>query len=448
MEIIPKQETEIQAEKSVKRQTSNLRQRWHWTEATIWTDAMLTALENGVKGGKWFSLSDKVYKPQTLLRAWEKVRKNRGAAGVDKVTVKRFMQQEDKYLLELNEQIKTGAYNSDQIRRVYIAKGEGNTRPLGIPCVKDRIVQQAVKLVIEPIFENEFHENSYGFRPERGTKDALREVNRLIEEGYTCYVDADLKAYFDTISHPKLMDKLARYISDGRILELIEGWLKAGIMEGNTTWIPEMGTPQGGVLSPLLANLYLHDLDQKIAKEGGKMIRYADDFVILTKSKSEAEKMLEYVREWTEENELKLHPDKTHTGDCFKEGQGFDFLGYRFEGGKRWIRKKSIQKFRDKVREKTKRSCGKSIIEVIESLNPLMRGWYEYFKHITKWSLEAFDGFVRRRLRSILRKQNKKTGTGRTAKDHKTWPNKFFANLGLFDMEKHRSLELVARQSR
>lgn len=443
-----KQETEEQPEKIVTRQTSNLRHRWEWSEATIWTEAMLSALENGVKGGKWFSLSDKVYRLQTLQIAWTKVRKNGGAAGVDKITVEKFSSQEGKYLQELHEEMTTGSYNPNQIKRVYIPKGSGSMRPLGIPCIKDRIAQQAVKLVVEPIFENIFHENSYGFRPNKGTKDALKEVDRLIKEGYTHYVDADLKAYFDTISHPKLMDKLARYISDGRILELIERWLKANIMEEGKAWTPELGTPQGGVLSPLLANVYLHDLDVMIAKEGGKMIRYADDFVILTKSQSEAERMLECVKKWTAENELTLHPDKTHMGDCSQEGQGFDFLGYRFENKKRWIRKKSIQKFRDKVREKTKRTCGKSIKEVIKSLNLTLRGWYEYFKHVTKWGLNTFDSFIRRRLRSILRKQNKKSGTGRNRKDHENWPNAFFAKLGLFGLETQRRLEIVARRSR
>lgn len=448
MDKDPKQETEVRTEMNVTRQTSNLRLRWEWTEASIWTESMLTALENGVKGGKWFSLNDKVYRPETLRKAWEKVRQNGGAAGIDKVTVERFVAHEQKYLMELNEELKSGSYIPEYVKRVYIPKGDGKSRPLGIPCIKDRVAQQAVKLVIEPIFEKEFHKNSYGFRPGKGTKDALREVDRLLKEGYSNFVDADLKAYFDTISHPRLMEKLAKFISDGRILEIVEKWLKAGIMDGTETWISELGTPQGGVLSPLLANLYLHDLDLKIAQEGGEMIRYADDFVILTKNASEAEKLLKCVQEWVKENELQLHPDKTHIGDCTQEGQGFDFLGYRFENKTKWIRSKSILKFRDKIRGKTQRTCGKSIEKVIASLNPILRGWFEYFKHVTKWGLESFDGFVRRRLRSILRKYQKKAGTGRGTIDHKTWPNKFFAKLGLFDMEENRRLEQIARQPR
>lgn len=448
MERHPKQETEVQLEKIVKRQTSHLRQRWEWTEAAIWTENMLTALENGVKGGKWFSLIDKVYRLQTLESAWEKVRQNDGAAGIDKVTIERFASQKDKYLHELSEEIKTGTYEPNPVKRVYIPKGDGKTRPLGIPSVKDRIAQQAVKLAIEPIFEKEFHENSYGFRPNKGTKDALREVDRLIKEGYVYFVDADLQSYFDTISHKRLMSKFAKLISDGRVLKLVEQWLKANITEEGKTWTPEEGTPQGGVLSPLLANLYLHDLDQKIAKAGGKMIRYADDFVILTQSQNEAEAMLEHVKQWTEENELTLHPEKTHVGNCSIEGEGFEFLGYRFENRKKWIRKKSIQKFRDKIRKLTKRTCGQSIHEIIKKLNPAIRGWYEYFKHVTRWGLGTFDGFVRRRLRGILRKQNKRPGYGRNLEDHKTWPKTYFAKLGLFDMETNQSHEIVACRSR
>lgn len=447
MDKHPKQETEAQTD-AVKRQTSDLRQRWEWVEASIWTDNMLTALENGVKGNKWFSLIDKVYKPKTLLAAWDKVRANKGAAGIDQVTTERFTAQQEKYLKELETAIITGKYDPKAVKRVHIPKGKGKTRPLGIPCVIDRIAQQAVKLVIEPIMEKEFLDVSYGFRPRRGAKDALREVDRLIKEGYTCVVDADLETYFDTISHTKLMDKLRRYISDGRILTLIESWLKQNIIEECREWTPKQGTPQGGVLSPLLANLYLHDLDKCITDAGGKMIRYADDFVILCKSQEEATDMLNKVRKWVTENELKLHPEKTHVGNCLVKGQGFEFLGYRFEAGNKTVRNKSAQKFRDKVKTMTKRSCGKSIEQIINKLNPVLKGWYEYFKHVNhKYGLETQDSFVRRRLRAILRKQQKRPGHGKTVSDHMKWPNAYFAKLGLFVMENNRSLR-VARQSR
>lgn len=444
MDTNPKQGVEVPTDE-IKRQTSNLRSRWQWAEASIWTDKMLTALENGVKGNKWFSLIDKVHKPSTLFIAWEKVRKNEGAGGIDKVTIERFESHKTKYLKELEDALKNDTYNPKAVRRVYIPKGQGKLRPLGIPCVIDRIAQQAVKLVIEPILEKEFLDSSYGFRPGKGAKDALKEVDRLIQEGYTFVVDADLQSYFDTIPHKELVVKIEKYISDGRILRLIEQWLKQEIIEECKNWIPNQGSPQGAVLSPLLANLYLHDLDVTITQSGGKIIRYADDFVILSKDQETAEYMLNITREWVNKNGLMLHPEKTHIGNCLIEGQGFDFLGYRFENRKRWIRQKSILKFRDKVRELTSRTCGKSIKMIIKTLNPILRGWYEYFKHVNKWGFNTFDSFVRRRLRAILKRQNKRSSMGWTVRDHMRWPNKFFADLGLFVMETFRRLEIACK---
>ena len=446
MEYYPKQEVEASTNE-ITRQTSNLRSRWIWAEATIWTDKMLTALENGVKGNKWFSLIDKVYRPHTLLQAWEKVKANKGAAGIDRVSTERFDSQKDKYLKELADALKTGSYIPLAVKRVYIPKGSGKMRPLGIPCVRDRIAQQAVKLVIEPILEKEFLDSSYGFRPGKGAKSALKEVDRLLKEGYTFVVDADLQSYFDSIPHQPLMRKLEEFISDSKLLSLIEQWLKQKIIEDCKQWIPDQGSPQGAVLSPLLANLYLHDLDVVITNAGGKIIRYADDFVILSKDQETAEYMLRVVQEWVTKNGLTLHPEKTHIGNCLIEGQGFDFLGYRFENKTRWIRKKSILKLRDGIRKLTRRTCGQSITTVINNLNPMLKGWYEYFKHVNKWNLATFDSFVRRRLRAILKKQNKRSGMGWTITDHMKWPNKFFANLGLFVMEEFRRLD-IARQSR
>jgi len=445
---ISKQEDEIPPGCiEVERQTKHLGSRWEWVESSIWTENMLTALGNGVKGGKWFSLIDKVYSENTLFIAWTKVMQNRGAAGIDKISIERFQKNALKYLEELHNELREGKYQPQAVRRVYIPKGEGKARPLGIPTVKDRIVQTAVKMVIEPILENEFCSMSYGFRPGRGCKDALREVQHWLDEGYTWVLDADLQSYFDTIPHECLMGKLEQYISDGRILSLIRSWLKQDIMEEGNSWTPEKGSPQGAVISPLLANLYLHDLDKLMTSKGIKMVRYADDFVILTKSEIDANHLLEVVKRWTEDNELIIHPEKTHIGNCLIEGQGFDFLGYRFEGGKKWVRKKSIQSFRDKIRSKTKRTCGKSIKYIIEDVNKTVRGWYNYFKHIDKWSMNTFDGFIRRRLRAILRKQNKRPGYGISIRDHREWRNSFFAKLGLFTMEEARIRE-IASQSR
>jgi RNA-directed DNA polymerase len=422
-----------------------IRQRWMWVEATIWTDAMLTALENGVKGGKWYSMMDKVYAMPTLWLAWEAVKRNKGAAGIDKITIARFERNAPFYLRELSEELRTGTYTPQGVKRVYIPKGGGKMRPLGIPTVKDRIAQAAVKLVIEPIFENEFLDISYGFRPQRGAKDALREVDRLIKEGKVWVVDVDFQAYFDTIPHDKLMECVKRHISDSKVLGLIELWLKQKIVEECKEWVPDRGTPQGGVLSPVLANLYLHDLDVKMTKAGYQMIRYADDFVILTRSQEEAQRAKELVEAWAKENELIVHPEKTHIGNCAMEGEGFEFLGYRFEAGKRWVRKKSIQKFRDGVRARTIRTIGEPLQKVIGGLNTMLRGWYNYFKHVNKWGLETFDGFVRRRLRAILRRREKRPGFGRCLKDHLKWPNAFFAKLGLFTMENTRVSEIASR---
>ncbi len=420
--------------------------KWPWVEACVWTERMLAALDNGVKGGKWFSLIDKVYTLKTLEAAWRKVRGNNGSAGVDDISIERFDADAEKYLTEVSEALKAGTYEPQPVKRVYIPKGKGKKRPLGIPVVKDRVIQTALKFVLEPIFENEFHRNSYGFRPGRGCKDALREVDRLLKDGFSYVVDADLKSYFDTIPHDRLLEHVETKVSDTRILDLLKGFLSQNIMENMETWTPVSGTPQGAVISPLLANIYLHPLDEMLNGSGIHMIRYADDFVILCREKHEAEKALQMVKEWVDATGLELHPDKTHIGDSRMPGEGFEFLGYRFESGRRWVRKSSIKALRNKVRQKTRRSCGKSIKEVTRSLNYTLRGWFEYFKHADKNTFPGLDSFVRRRMRSILRKQNKKDrGTGRCFEDHKRWPNKFFAGLGLFTMKEAWELACQSR---
>ncbi len=252
---------------------------WDWVETGVWTERMLAALGNGVKGGKWFSLMDKVCMPRTLTAAWERVAANKGAAGVDRISVERFAVKAEQYLKELSEDLRTKRYRPDAVRRIYIPKGAGQTRPLGIPTVKDRVVQTALKLVLEPIFEREFLPDSYGFRPGRGCKDALREVDRLLKEGYTWVVDADLKSYFDTIPHDRLMERVKERVSDGKVLDLIQAFLDQDILEEVKRWTPTKGTPQGAVLSPLLSNLYLHPLDVELSDAGYRVIRYADDCV-------------------------------------------------------------------------------------------------------------------------------------------------------------------------
>jgi len=407
---------------------------WSWVEASVWNERMLAALQNGVKGGKWFSLIDKVYRAETLKAAWQKVKANGGAAGVDGQSVERFAARAEMYLKELSIALKNGTYRPQPVRRVEIAKGGGKFRPLGIPVVKDRIVQTALKFVLEPIFEREFLKMSYGFRPGLDCKDALREVERLLREGYTFVVDADLKSYFDTIAHARLLERVKEKVSDGRVLELIEAYLKQDIIKEMERWTPTGGTPQGAVISPLLANIYLHPLDCHMQQKGYRMVRYADDFVVLCQTAEKAQAALEEVRSWVEQNGLSLSVDKTHMGDCRQEGEGFEFLGYRFEAGRRWVRKKSLKAFRDRIRMRTKRTRGDSLAKIVADLNPTLRGWFNYFKHAHPVTFKWMDGFVRRRLRAILRKHEKRPGMGICRDDHQRWPNAFFAAQGLFTM--------------
>jgi RNA-directed DNA polymerase len=406
---------------------------------------MLAALKNGVKGGKWFSLIDKVYRAETLKEAWQKVAANGGAAGVDGQSVKQFAARAEMYLKELSTALERGTYRPMPVRRVEISKGGGKQRPLGIPVVKDRIVQTALKYVLEPIFEREFLGMSYGFRPGRGCKEALREVEGWLKEGYTFVVDADLRSYFDTIPHARLIERVKEHVSDGRVLELIEMFLQQDIIKEMERWTPVGGTPQGAVVSPLLANIYLHALDCQMKQKGYRMVRYADDFVVLCRSAEQAQAALAEVKAWVEANGLSLNAEKTHVGDCRQEGQGFEFLGYRFEAGRRWVRRKSLKAIRERIRMRTKRRRGDSLARIIADLNPTLRGWFNYFKHAHPMTFSGMDGFVRRRLRAILRKQEKRPGMGRCRDDHQRWPNKFFATQGLFTMVTAREL---ASQSR
>jgi RNA-directed DNA polymerase len=427
--------TEFQPEAVSERikRAGELMRQWGWVELSIWTERMLTALDTGVKGGKWFSLIDKVTPERTLKIAFQKVADNQGAAGVDHVTIPMFEAHQDDELRRLSDQLRTGTYRPQAIRRHYIPKpGSQELRPLGIPTVRDRVVQTALRLVLEPIFEHEFAEHSYGFRPGRGCKDALRRVDELLKAGYTFIVDADLKSYFDTIPHDRLMTLVGQKVSDGRVLNLIEAFLKQGVLDGLKEWTPEMGSPQGAVISPLLSNIYLNPLDHLMAREGFEMVRYADDFVILCRSPEEAARALAKVQDWTAEAGLILHPTKTRIVNA--QDETFDFLGYRFGRGKKFPRTKSMQKIKDAIRAKTKRSNGQCLPAIIASLNPTLRGWFEYFKHSYRTTFTSLDKWVRGRLRSILRKRQRKRGRGRGS-DHQRWPNAFFAEQGLYSLK-------------
>jgi RNA-directed DNA polymerase len=411
-------------------QAGEVRARWAWAEPSVWTDRMLTALEEGVKGGVWFSLIDKVYALANLWASYAKVAANGGAAGVDHVTIEDFTKRLTGNLEKLAGQLQDGTYRPQAVRRVNIPKpGTNETRPLGIPTVRDRVVQGALRHVLEPIFERVYAEHSYGFRPERGCKDALRRVDQLLKQGFRYVVDVDLKSYFDSIPHDKLLDEVRKHVADGRVLELIEAFLKAEILDGLRHWTPESGAPQGAVLSPLLSNLYLNELDHQMAQAGYEMTRYADDLVIQCRTPEEAAAALAMVQAWTRERGLRLHPTKTKIVDA--QSEGFEFLGYRFIKHRRFPRKKSLAKFKDAIRAKTRRTEGRSLCMIIADLNRTLRGWFEYFKHSHRTTFPALDGWLRMRLRSILGKRHGRQGRGRGA-DHQRWPNAYFAGQGLF----------------
>lgn len=416
------------------KQAGDIRTRWSWVEPSVWTDRMLTALEKGVKGGQWFSLIDKVYSQRNLKGAFEQVRRNRGSAGIDHQTIAMFSDRLEQNLERLAEALRDGEYRPQEIKRVWIPK-PGKTkqmRPLGIPTVRDRVAQTALRNVLEPIFEKDFAEHSYGFRPKRGCKDALRRVDWLLKQGYTWVLDADLKSYFDTIAHDKLMQKVEKKVSDSRVLDLIRQYLTQGVMETAKRWTPERGTPQGAVISPLLSNIHLDPFDHRMAKRGFEMVRYADDFVVLCRTEEEATRALGLIQEWADAEELELHPEKTRIVNAAERG-GFDFLGYHFERGYRWPGDKSLKKLKDAVRKKTRRNNGHSLNEIIESLNRTTRGWFEYFKHGHRTTFPPVDAWIRMRLRSILRRRLHMKGRGR-GRDHQRWPNAFFAEHGLFSL--------------
>jgi RNA-directed DNA polymerase len=404
---------------------------------------MLTALETGVKGGRWFSLMDKVYAPANLAAAWKRVRSNRGAAGVDHQSVEGFERHAEKYLGELHRELREGRYRPSAVRRQWIPKpGTSQQRPLGIPTVRDRIVQSALRHVLEPIWEAKFADQSYGFRPGRSCKDALRRVDELLHAGFSWVVDADIQSYYDSIDQRRMMAEVAKEVADGKVLGLVEALLQQPVMENASRWTPDEGIPQGSTVGPLLANVYLHPVDEAMARAGYELTRYADDQVILCKTEQEAQEALARLREEMTGRGLTLHPEKTRVVDMSQPG-GFDFLGYHFERDQKRPRSKSLVKLKDNVRGLTKRNNGHSLEAIIARLNPVLRGWYEYFKHSYWKTFAPIDGWVRMRLRSILRRRRHQRGAGRGWSNIR-WPNAYFAKLGLFTMTTARA---AARRS-
>jgi RNA-directed DNA polymerase len=370
---------------------------------------MLAALEIGLKGNKWFSLIDKVWSEGTLELAWEKVKSNAGACGMDGITIGRFAKDSRSRLLAVKEHLKRGTYQPKPVKRVWIPKpGSTEKRPLGIPTVTDRVVQAALRMVIEPIFESRFAEGSHGFRPGRGCKDALRQVEGLLRAGRLHVVDVDIKGYFDTIPHERLMALVRERLADGRV----------------------------------------DPLEWEMAGEGFAMARYADDMVVLCRSLEEAQKALAAIKEWMAEAGLALHPEKTRLVDMTTAGSHFDFLGYRFKQSQRGkiirlARPKSLSKLREAIKPKVRRANGKSMEVIIGEVNRTLQGWFAYFKHIHVSEMKVIDQWVRGRLRSILRKCTGRKGRGRGL-DHHRWPNHYFTRLGLFCLQEARELEIAS----
>lgn len=359
---------------------------------------------------KWYSLYDKVYAKENLVAAWKKVKANKGKPGYDRESIEEFAEDEMRNLAEIHRLLQEKRYTPPPVLRVHIPKEVDQkgkvikTRPLGIPTVRDRIAQMAVVQVINPIFEADFCDCSYGFRPMRNQHQAIAKIREYYEEGYRWVVDADLSDFFGTLDHELLMGFVRERIVDGRVLGLIRAWLQAGVMDGMELKMVTTGSPQGGVISPLLSNIYLNQFDRIMTERGYRLVRFADDWVILCKLERKAERALEVAKQILEgQLKLTIHPEKTRIVH-FKEG--FDFLGCRFRFRYVTPKLKSLLKFKERVRQLTARQRGKNLKQVLSELAPLIRGWGDYHRRYNnRTRFEALDQWIRMRLRCFLEKK-------------------------------------------
>ncbi len=409
-----------------------------WERHPAWTDAMREGLKTRqASKEKWFSLINRMWDRRHLQSAWERIEKRveggarKRGAGVDGVTVEQFAEQADKELDRLAEELKSGTYRPRPVRRHYIPKpGTTKKRPLGIPSVRDRVVQEALRSLTEPIFEVEFLEGSHGFRPERSTDTACQQLEQYLKEGKVWVVDADITGFFDNVDQERALAEVNRRIADGKVLKLIRSFLEAGVMEEMKVRYATTGTPQGGIISPLLANIYLHAMDEELEARHISWVRYADDFLLLSETREEAEAALEAVRGILTGLKLELSPEKTHIRHL---DEGFDFLGWHYQGQRRWPREKSVKGLRLTLREKTRRLRPGSMEQICAEVSPVLRGWYNYFRNGNSGPTfgDIISG-VRRRLRSILNRRHKGQGIGKPNLNFR-WPNDFFRDRGLFD---------------